>query len=261
MKYEFELKQINIDRLLKELDESMRDKVVAIQSIDKIYVHTNVALNPEDIQALQTKVENHEGSPTPLLRVHRVMPLDSDPLITDFTILGFRKESPSYDRGRKTQSRYLCLSTTEEIVVKTFSDVRDVQGTLSGLQVEFKYYDESGAVALTKTEIVKNYNKYEAQTEERKRRERQLDYMIASGKNTPIEPYIDIIFGHYAIQEQQYRTHGSSHLADAIKNETDQNILGILGIMTIPVEANHPDWPNGCTVGQGIIYQITGEKP
>jgi len=168
------------------------------------------------------------------LRIFRVLDPEVNPLIHDFTILGFRKMSPTYERGRKTSSLYM-------------------------LQVTFNWYDEENQITLTKTEIVKSFNKYEAQTEERKRRERQLDYMIASGKDTPIEPHIDTIFKHYSYQEQQYRTHGALDLAVDMKAETDPTILGILNIQTIPPGV-HPYWPSGCTVMQGIIYQVTGEK-
>ena len=193
------------------------------------------------------------------LRIFRVLDPEVNPLIHDFTILGFRKMSPTYERGRKTSSLYMCVNTDEIIIEKVFTDVRDELGNLTGLQVTFNWYDEENQITLTKTEIVKSFNKYEAQTEERKRRERQLDYMIASGKDTPIEPHIDTIFKHYSYQEQQYRTHGALDLAVDMKAETDPTILGILNIQTIPPGV-HPYWPSGCTVMQGIIYQVTGEK-
>jgi len=63
------------------------------------------------------------------LKVHRELPLTMDPLISDFSILGFKKTAPHYDRGVKTKSEYLCPIDGDIIVEKIFTDIRD---TLTG---------------------------------------------------------------------------------------------------------------------------------
>ena len=108
--------------------------------------------------------------------------------------MGFRKVSPSYERGRKTRSLYKCTENDEVIVEKIFEDVRDENGTLSGLQITFNWYNEDGEIGLTKTQQVKSFNKYQAETQERQRRERQIDYLVAGAKGTPIEANINMVF-------------------------------------------------------------------
>lgn len=184
-----------------------------------------------------------------VLRISRRLPKRLDPLIHDFSILGFNKESPRYDRGRKQSASYKDADDT--VVTKTFSDIRDSNGLLTAVSVLFEWFNEDGTLGLSKTEVVKNYNKYEAETEERKRRERQLDYLIAGAKGTPAEPHINTLFGHYHEQQLRYKESGSSDLDDAIDAETDSTILGILDISLPRV-----DDPNkNITVRQSIKYQ------
>lgn len=143
------------------------------------------------------------------LRVHRVLNDWSDPLTSDFTILGFEKESPSYDRGRKTKAQYKDIATGEIVVEKIFSDVfHETEDRVKALSVTFNFYSEDGSIGSTKTEEVKKYNKFESETLERGRRYRQFDYLRASVKGTAHEPYIAIITEYFKNSIEAYKDNG-----------------------------------------------------
>lgn len=210
-------------------------------SLDKVYKYIDSKIEEIPIS---------EYDPT-RLRVHRVLPLGLDPLISDFTILGFRKISPSYDRGKKIKAEYKCVDKDELIVEKIFQDVRDEKGILTGLQITFNWYSEDNVVRASKTEIVKEFNKFEAETEERKRRYRQFDYLRASVKGTPNEPYIGMLIHHYQLQIDAYKNDGLPDFNDAMLAETDPTISAIL---SAPIERN--DGQGLTTVMKSIQYQM-----
>lgn len=164
------------------------------------------------------------------LRVHRVLPTNFDPLISDFSILGFRKIAPHYDRGRKIKAEYKCVEKDELIVMKAFDDVRDESnGRLTGLQVKFDWYCEDNTIGATKTEIVKKFNKAQAETEERKRRERAIDFLISEARYTANAPYVQQLMTHYAEQVQAFKVSAEAQaFHNAMENETDATIQAIL---------------------------------
>ena len=200
-----------------------------------------------------------------LLRVFRVLSPEQKPLTTDFSLLGFNKVSPSYDKGRKTKAQYKCPTKDELIVEKLFSDVFDSEGLLSGIQVTFNWYCEDDTLGLTKTEIVKRFNKYEAETEERKRRYRQFDYLRASVKNTPYEPYIAILIGYFQLEIDAYKNDGLTHLNQKMielstidlsgVSESERFMVGqVQTILNSPIARN--DGLGITTVIKSIQYQI-----
>jgi len=251
----YTITSFNNERFSTELTQVLRDKIIAKNySGTTLTIHINPAtpLTIPEEDSLINIVAAHTGQPIADLRVYRILPKDLNPKISDFSILGFRKNSPSYDRGRKTEAIYKCVDTEEVIVKKTFSDVRDINGILTGVQVKFDWYDENNVVSLTKTEVVREYNKYEAETEERKRRERQLDYLIAGAKDTPVETHVATIFAHYHDVQLKYKESGVSDFNDAIDAETNPSILGILAIVLPRVD----DPTKTITVKQSIKYQL-----
>jgi len=252
MQIKINKQQFNGPKFLELLAKPLKDKIYATNHIDGVVsIFTSSELSQAEIDLINNAVDTHDATPNSLLRIFRVLRSDQNPLTTDFTILGFRKESPSYDRGKKVQSRYLCQNTEEEIVVKTFTDIRDANGILTGLQVDFKWYDEEGNVSLIKTEIVKNFNKFEAETEERKRRYRQFDYLRASVKYTPLEQHLGLLIRHYSRYITEYQDDGLLGLNDAMINETDPTIASILQI-----EVPRNDGQGTTTVIKSIQYQI-----
>ena len=238
-------------RLLSEISQELRNKITSIIESDTLDFYCNSELSETEKNEIESILLAHDGTETAKLRVHRVLPEDLDPLINDFTILGFRKESPSYDRGRKTQARYMCIEKEEEIVVKTFKDIRDESGILIALEIEFKFFDEDGKIALRKTEIAKKFNKFEAETEERKRRYKQFDYLRASVKGTTLEPHLGALIRHYSKEITEYQDDGLMGLNDAMISETDPTIAYIL-----QVQVPRNDEQGMTNVIKSIQYQI-----
>lgn len=188
------------------------------------------------------------------LRVHRVLPSSNNPLISDFTILGFRKVAPYYDRGIKYKAEYKCTDKDEVIVEKIFTDIRDTStGRLTDLQVLFNFYCEDGTIGLSKTEVVKSYNKAQAETEERKRRERALDFLISEARHTALEPVMDALIFHYHNDIVLYKEKASPSFAAAINAETDPTIQAYLEIR-VPFSADPLNYT--IPVKESILYQI-----
>lgn len=181
------------------------------------------------------------------LRVFRSLEIGFNPLNHDFTILGFKKVSPKYEKGKKTKAEYKCPTFDEVIVDKVFKDIRE-NGVLKALEITFNWYNEEGEIGLTKKEIVKTYNIAEAETTERERRLKQIDYLVASAIGTPIESYVNDIFDHYYTQVEKYKSKGTKEFEDSINTENDATILNYLSIIV---------GANGETVKDSILNQIT----
>lgn len=193
------------------------------------------------------------------LRIWRILSPLVNPLKVDFTILGFRKISPNYDRGRKVKAEYRCIATGDLVIEKVFTDKIDIStGRVSGLEITFNWYKQDGSIGITKTEEVKEYNRFESETLQRRRREKQLDYLVGSAKGTPIEPYVGVVFASFAVQEQKYITHASPDLAQdlsaAMQDDSPENAQ-LYSILNIDVPRN--DSPTQTIkLGDSILYQI-----
>ena len=173
-----------------------------------------------------------------------------DPTRIDFTIIGLRKETPKYEKGRKTSCQYFHPETGKLAVEKVFSDVIE-SDQLVGIDILFMWYDNKGDVKIAKSERAITLNRYSALTEQRKRRERAVDYLVAGSVGTPLESYVSMIFAHYQTQIQNFVATGSSVFADAINNEQDPQIKALLGIQV--AAQTHP----GYTLQMSMLGQIT----
>ena len=69
---------------------------------------------------------------------------------------------------------------------------------------------------------------------------------------------IDLLFSHYRLEVSDYILRQSMAFENAVMNETDPAILGILAF-----PARQPDefFPNGLTVKQSIVHQLTKAIP
>jgi len=191
---------------------------------------------------------NQEVKPE-ALRVYRVLSSQLKAEQTDFSILGFRKMSPGYVKGRKVLTQYLDNVLEEVIVEKIFIDVIDENGLLIGLEITFNWYSENGDVGVSKTEIVKNYNATEAEEEYEKRRRRQIRFLKASAKAKPgFGPYVDLLFAHFYQQIEAYKDPGTNAFKVSMENETDPTIRTILDTVF--------DSETGATVQQLIIAEL-----
>ena len=268
MKLRVQTTSFNISNFLKDLDDNLRNKIYScvFNEIDEVTVYSNVDLNNDEITLIKNVVSLHKKTKNSKLRINRVLSEDLNPLTSDFTILGFEKVSPSYHRGRKIKSEYKCPTSDELIVTKTFNDILDDNGQISKLEVLFDFYNEDNIISLSKTEVVKRYNKYEVETEERKRRYRQFDYLRASVKNTDYEPYVAILIGYFQLEIDAYKNDGLPCLDKKMKEistidlstvpESERSmVLQVQTILNSPIARN--DGLGTTLVIKSIQYQIS----
>lgn len=243
----------NTSQFVNEIG-SLNDKMSGFKHQDNLLtVYLSTQITPQEKIDLDTFVENHDPQIEYDLRVFRALPKSNNPLITDFSILGFRKRAPHYDRGRKIKAEYWCVEKDEVIVEKIFNDVRDPEtGRLTALEVTFNWYNENDEIGLTKTEIVKELNKAQAETIERQRRERAIDFLISEARYTPNEPYVNMLMLHYESEINHFKSKADDTFAIALNNETDPTISAILEAR-VPFASN-----NSYTVPikESIQYQI-----
>jgi len=167
------------------------------------------------------------------LRIFQFMPEHMDPMKIDFSILGLRKASPSYVKGRKTKAEYKDLEGNL-VVRKVFSDVTDENALLTGLNITFEWYCHDESIGMSKTELAREWNKYEAETVQRDRRARIIDYLVAGAKGTPIEIYLTMIFDKYYEEVLKYKEKGSDEFATAVLNESDPTLAAVLQMHVTP---------------------------
>lgn len=175
----------------------------------------------------------------------------------DVTILnGIIKGEPTYEKGRKTSTGYyLDKGQTNLAIEKTFSDELDENEFLKGLNILIKWFDIYGNPVLVKRVYVP-LSVSESAEIIIKRRKRMIDYLKESGVRLGVKEYIDSLFNYYSNYQQSGITrnllnsfieNGSDELQQAVTNENNQEIAGIL---------NHI-LPNGTTVKDSLLDQIS----
>lgn len=247
-KQDFDAKQFNdqIGELSEKISGYKHEQ-------SNLTVYLKGTITPQEHVDLNNFVAAHNPVPVYDLRIFRALDPSMNPLTSDFSILGFRKKAPHYDRGRKIKAEYWCVDKDEVIVEKIFTDVRDpVTGRLTDLQVTFNWYDENNQIALTKTEIVKELNKAQAETIERQRRERAIDFLISEARYTPNEPYVTMLMLHYETQINHFKSKAADNFEHALMNETDPTISVILASRVPFASDNTYTVP----IKESILYQI-----
>ena len=206
-----------------------------------------------DVVVVITKTELDQALNNNKLRILRTLPReysDEEVLHNDYTI-GTKKTTPDRDRGRKVKAEYIDQSNDDIIVDKTFQDVQN--GELLDLQVTHNWYREDGTIGLSKTEIVKSFNKTEAEKLYQDRRIAAISFLVSEVRGTVYEPYINSLMDHYSTEIDKYISpQGADDFEQAILNETDPTILAILQ-SRVPFSGD-----NAYTieVKNSILYQI-----
>lgn len=151
----------------------------------------------------------------------------SNMLEFDFTLLdAVESRSPHYARGKKIRSEYYI---GDKIAAsKDFTDEFNEDGVLSKLWVKFTWYNHLGEESFNKLQMVKRYNKFEAETEMRKRRERQIDFLTGAAKGTPQEQYLTFLLAHYRDLKNNYVMEGDLSWSAAI----DQDLARDLSVLS-----------------------------
>lgn len=243
----------NVNQFTEEIGQ-LNDKISGFKhSSGFLTIYLSEVISPQQKVDLDNFVQNHSAQPIYPLRIFRKLSPSSDPLTSDFSILGFSKKAPHYDRGRKIKAEYWCPTNNEIVVEKVFKDIiNESTGRLLSLEVTFNWYNENNEIALTKTEIVKELNKAQSETIMRQRRERSIDFLVSEARYTPNEPFIEMLINHYEVQITHFKDKGSNEFALALNSETDQTILTILSAR-VPF-ASDPTFT--VPIKESIEYQI-----
>ena len=183
------------------------------------------------------------------LRIWRIQGPESNPLTSDFRLLGLKKVRGPQDRGRKSWTRY--IDGVDVVVEIAFSDVLGVGGEHVATQGVFSWFREDGAVGLSKTEITQRLNDIGRQAEARRRRESQLDYIRDMLRAALTRADAVALFDRYHVEIGKYREIGSTALEAVITNEAAPPVLAVLA-----TETPGADGVGLTMVGNAILYQI-----
>ena len=188
------------------------------------------------------------------LRIFYFIRADQNPKHVDFSIIGLRKKPPKYTQGRK----YLATYTDEAdrpVVEKEFFDVHDPEtGRLMAIYIKFSWFREDGDVGLTKTEVAREFDKYEAETLLYKRRQDQVNFMKAGARDTPLEAYLNLLLSNYENELWRYVENASPEIYDAIIGETDPQLVAILNTQFVSSFGL-------LTVRQSVLHQLQYVPP
>jgi hypothetical protein len=182
----------------------------------------------------------------------RIMPFFSEQGVvhiptSDFTLIGLVSKPSAYGVGGVKVKHEYCDSEDNVVVAKQFSYDE------KGVTIVFEWFNNDDTVGSKKTEF-KPLSPVQVANLKKKNRDRTLMYLKATAVGTPIADVVSEILLHYKHEIELWLLNGTSEWATAIVGEQSQPIATYLAIQTeIPTEA----YPNGITVADGIMYQIT----
>lgn len=189
---------------------------------------------------------------------------DFEIMTTDITILnGIVKGEPVYQKGVKiSSSYYLDKAQTDLAIKKIFTDEYDENGFLIGLNMTIEWYDTLDNIGLSK-DVYIPLSVSESASIISKRRKRAINYLQEAGVRLGVSQYIDLLFTHYSAYLvdgvtynfiNNFIENGTKEFENAVLNETNEQILGILNFTIEPPSA---EYPNGVKVKDSILQQIT----
>lgn len=194
--------------------------------------------------------------------------------LIDIQFLGLNQQPWDFIRGARTDRKY--LYPNGDVAVKdSFTYTFDSGNrNVTTINRSVAWYDASGSQILTKN-LPSNISDKKLKAVNREIRQGRLDYLESAGENlrdlaaTVPDPYrsayttiadnIDALFIHYDSQVRHYIARDASmEFENAVNNETDAATLATLALASRPPDAT---FPNGLTVKQSILYQLTGVIP
>lgn len=192
--------------------------------------------------------------------------------LINIDFLGLIKQPWEFSRGAKTQRFYQYPNETTAVrVYYVYPDIGDLR-KIGQPKRYIEFYDAEGNLRLS-YEITKLLNVKQLETLNRDIRQGRMDYMESAGKEliglAPFmpEPYatsfkkaseaVTIINKFYEREIDDYIKHGSTLFENAVRNETNE----ILTQDIFSLEVRPPDelFPQGLTIKQTILHQLTGE--
>lgn len=169
----------------------------------------------------------------------------------DTTLLNGLTNQKRYSRGYKIYSKFY---DTDKITDKTVPAVEHdysliyKDGILVGEKCLIIWYNEDDTIAFTKV-IIENYSAKDAAKVLKDIRETRILYLQNPETeyiNATVKKYISMLFDFYKEEVSDYILSGSNKFEKRIKEETNANILKILGAKLA----------DGKTVKESILYQI-----
>ncbi|QCW20680.1 hypothetical protein [Flavobacterium phage FPSV-S29] len=167
---------------------------------------------------------------------------------------GITKGEPEFVKGTKIKTEFYSDKKDNVVVKQTYTDVLDENGFLVGINMKIEWLDEMGNPALFKT-VTNSLPISSASEEIRSRRKKQINYLQEAGIRLGVKQYIDMLFGFYSARVisgktlnflNNYIENGSKEFENAIKSETNEQILAILNAKL----------PDNITVKDSILNQI-----
>ncbi len=191
-------------------------------------------------------------------------------LITNIQFLGLKQKAWQFSRGMRTVREYhypndtIAVKDVYEYILSP--DNRSIESVTRRLE----WYDSAGVKQLEK-DISPDLNIKNKKSLNRDIRQGRMDYMVAAAEELATlsamvpEPYktdflkasdsIGIILTQYELEIDHYVTNGTLEFEKAINEEDNPVMLEILSLNVRP-----PDelFPQGLTIKQTIIHQLTG---
>lgn len=167
---------------------------------------------------------------------------------------GITKGEPEFTKGVKIKTDFYMNDKDNVVVSQKYNDILDENGYLVGINMKIEWYDENDNAVLFKN-VYNSLPISSASEEIRNRRKRQINYLQEAGVRMGVKQYIDMLFGYYSAQVvggktlnylNNYIENGSKEFENAIKAESNQQILAILNATL----------PDGETVKDSILKQI-----
>lgn len=191
--------------------------------------------------------------------------------LVNVDFLELNKKPWEFSRGAKTQRRY--EYPNGKLAVRVYYEYGNNPDSRSIGQPTraIEFYDSTETIRLT-YDITKELNIKQLGNLNREIRQGRMDYMETAGVQlaelAPFvpEPYktdfveashcVEVINKYYYTQIDSYIKHGDLSFEQAIINETNVKILQILNLGVRPPDAL---FPQGLTIKQTILHQLTGE--
>lgn len=165
-----------------------------------------------------------------LIQEHYEQPVYStrSVLRKNFTTLGLTKETPNYEKGRKTVAKY----TQEDgltVVQKRFEDIEDENGRITGLLIIFEWFNKQGQVSLSKIER-KPLNQADVAGLKENRRRRAVRYLIQGAEDNGLDGVLNVLRDTFYKELHDYIEYG----VEDFHNGVEQAALDV----------NHPLYPS-----------------
>lgn len=192
-------------------------------------------------------------------------------LLYNLKHLPLKSKPWEFTRGRKTLKKYETDSGEIRATKEYQYALSDGDRVSTPIKRIIKWYRTDGTVGLEK-EVDLSYSVKDLRKILREIRQGRMDYMEGAGEElanlAPLmpEPYasaftaaaaaVPVILSHYETEVNHYIKWGTLEFENAVRNETDTNILSLLSLMVRPPDAT---FSSGLTMKQTILHQLTGE--